>query len=86
VERVIQESGLNGCVPDVVTYISYIAGLCRYVKDAFPAAGDHASKGELAVVALHILLDHAAHDLDMWVGKDVLERCEELSFEVDRML
>uniref|UniRef100_A0ACD5Y9G5 Uncharacterized protein n=1 Tax=Avena sativa TaxID=4498 RepID=A0ACD5Y9G5_AVESA len=86
VERVIEESGRNGWVPDTVTYSTYIAGLCRcgYVDAAFRQLEIMVANGlQLTVVGLNILLDHAAQELDMWVGKEVLERCEALGFEVD---
>ncbi|XBJ05963.1 hypothetical protein VPH35_024647 [Triticum aestivum] len=34
-------------------------------------------------MGLNILFDYAAKDLDTWMAKEVLERCEELGFEVD---
>uniref|UniRef100_M8CP51 Pentatricopeptide repeat-containing protein n=1 Tax=Aegilops tauschii TaxID=37682 RepID=M8CP51_AEGTA len=34
-------------------------------------------------MGLNILYDYAAKDLDTWMAKEVLERCEELGFEVD---
>lgn len=86
VERIIEESSRNGWVPDAVTYSTFIAGLCRsgYVEDAFRQLEIMVAKGlQLTVVGLNILLDYAGQDLDMWVSKEVLERCEELGFEVD---
>ncbi|KAL5214226.1 hypothetical protein ABZP36_003378 [Zizania latifolia] len=86
VQRIIDESGRNGWVPDAVTYSTYIAGLCQfgYVEEAFQQLEIMVTKGlQLKVVALNILIDHVARDLDMWVGKEVLERCEELGFVVD---
>jgi pentatricopeptide repeat protein len=73
-------------VPDAVTYSTYIAGLCwcGHVEDAFQQLEVMVAKGlQLTVVGLNILLDHAAQELDMSVGNEVLERCEELGFEVD---
>ena len=81
-------------MPDAVTYITYIAGLCRSgtIEDAFWQLEIMVAKGlQLTVVGPNILLDYAAKDLDTskkkdldtWVAKEVLERCEELGFEVD---
>ncbi|KAG2569749.1 pentatricopeptide repeat-containing protein At1g63080, mitochondrial-like [Panicum virgatum] len=86
VELVIDQSGRNGWVPDAVTYSTYIAGLCRfgYINEAFQQLEIMVAKGlQLTVVGLNILLDHVAQDLDMWAGKEVLERCQELGFVVD---
>lgn len=86
VEQVIDESNRNGWVPDAVTYSTYIAGLCRfgYIEEAFQQLEILVAKGlQPTVVGLNILLDHVAQDLDMWVGKEVLERCQELGFVVD---
>jgi len=73
-------------VPDAVTYSTYITGLCRfgYINEAFQQLEIMVAKGlQLTVVGLNILLDHVAQDLDMWAGKEVLERCQELGFLVD---
>ncbi|PVH36007.1 hypothetical protein PAHAL_7G336700 [Panicum hallii] len=86
VELVIDQSGRNGWVPDAVTYSTYIAGLCRFgcIEEAFRLLEIMVAKGlQLTVVGLNILLDHVAQDLDMWAGKEVLERCQELGFVVD---
>ncbi|XP_062183656.1 pentatricopeptide repeat-containing protein At1g63080, mitochondrial-like [Phragmites australis] len=86
VERVIDESARNGWVPDAVTYSTYVAGLCRfrYIEKAFQQLEIMVAKGlQLTVVGLNILLDYVAQDLDMWAGKEVLERCQELGFVVD---
>ena len=69
-----------------MTYSTYIAGLCesRNIEDAFRQLDIMVAKGlQLTVIGLNILLDYAAKDVDMWVAKVVLERCEELGFEVD---
>jgi pentatricopeptide repeat protein len=86
VERVIYDSARNGWEPDAVTYSTYIVGLCRsgYIEEAFQQLETMVAKGlQLTVVGLNILLDHVAQNLDMWVGKEVLERCQELGFVVD---
>uniref|UniRef100_A0A0D9WB37 Pentacotripeptide-repeat region of PRORP domain-containing protein n=1 Tax=Leersia perrieri TaxID=77586 RepID=A0A0D9WB37_9ORYZ len=86
VERVIDESCRNGWVPDAVTYSTYIVGLCRfgYVEEALRQLEIMVMKGlQPTVVGLNILLDYVAQDLDMWAGKEVLERCQELGFVVD---
>ncbi|TKW23917.1 hypothetical protein SEVIR_3G018400v4 [Setaria viridis] len=86
VEQVIDESSRNGWVPDAVTYSTYVAGLCRfgYIEEAFRQLEIMVAKGlQLTVVGLNILLDYVAQDLDMWAGKEVLERCQELGFVVD---
>ncbi|OEL19366.1 Pentatricopeptide repeat-containing protein [Dichanthelium oligosanthes] len=86
----------SGCPPDAViyniyihglfTYSTYVAGLCRfgYIEEAFRQLEIMVAKGlQLTVVGLNILLDYVAQDLDMWAGKEVLERCQELGFVVD---
>ncbi|KAF0891092.1 hypothetical protein E2562_005173 [Oryza meyeriana var. granulata] len=86
VEKVIGESGWNGWVPDAVTYSTYIVGLCQfgYVEEALRQLEIMVTKGvQPTVVGLNILLDYVAQDLDMWAGKEVLERCQELGFVVD---
>uniref|UniRef100_J3M2L8 Pentacotripeptide-repeat region of PRORP domain-containing protein n=2 Tax=Oryza brachyantha TaxID=4533 RepID=J3M2L8_ORYBR len=86
VQRVIDESGQNGWVPDAVTHSTYIAGLCRSgcVEEALQQLEIMVTKGlQLTVVGLNILLDYVAQELDMWAGKEVLERCQELGFVVD---
>ncbi|CAN6241386.1 unnamed protein product [Urochloa humidicola] len=86
VEQVIDESSQNGWVPDAVTYSTYVAGLCRfgYIEEALQQLEIMVAKGlQLTVVGLNILLDYVAQDLDMWAGKEVLERCQELGFVVD---
>lgn len=86
VERVIYESARNGWEPDAVTYSTYIVGLCRsgHIEEAFRQLEIVVAKGlQLTAVGLNILLDHVAQNLDMWVGKEVLERCQELGFVVD---
>lgn len=85
-ERVIYESARNGWEPDAVTYSTYIVGLCRsgHIEEAFRQLEIVVAKGlQLTAVGLNILLDHVAQNLDMWVGKEVLERCQELGFVVD---
>ncbi|CAO1943595.1 unnamed protein product [Urochloa humidicola] len=86
VEQVIDESSQNGWVPDAVTYSTYVAGLCRFgfIEEALRRLEIMVAKGlQLTVVGLNILLDYVAQDLDMWAGKEVLERCQELGFVVD---
>ncbi|XP_052151425.1 pentatricopeptide repeat-containing protein At1g62670, mitochondrial-like [Oryza glaberrima] len=86
VQRTIDESGRNGWVPDAVTYSTYIAGLCwfGYVEEALRQLEIMVTMGlQPTVVGLNILLDYVAQDLDMWAGKEVLERCQELGFVVD---
>ncbi|KAF8769267.1 hypothetical protein HU200_006779 [Digitaria exilis] len=86
VEQVIGESVRNGWVPDAVTYSTYVAGLCQFgcLEEAFRLLEIIVEKGlQLTVVGLNILLDYVAQDLDMWAGREVLERCQELGFVVD---
>jgi pentatricopeptide repeat protein len=76
----------NGWVPDAVTYSTYIVGLCRfgYMEEAFRQLDIMLENGlQLTLVGLNILLDWVAPDVDMWVGKEVLEWCQELGFVVD---
>ncbi|KAI5009811.1 hypothetical protein ZWY2020_011948 [Hordeum vulgare] len=83
VQRVIDDSVLNWWVPDAVTYNTNIAGLFRSGnnEDAFWQLEIMVAKGLQLI--LNILLDYVAKDLDTWVAKEVLERCEELGFDVN---